>query len=301
MNIKTLWVILGPTAIGKTELAIKIAEILKTEIISCDSRQFYKEMSIGTAIPSKIELNKIPHHFIQHKSIHEKYTVYDFEQEAINKIETLFHSYNNIIMTGGSGLYIDAICKGIDFIPNIDEETRYNIRQDYKLNGLKWLQEEVKREDLEYYQLIDTKNPQRLMRCLEVCKQTGKAFSSFHKKSIKKRSFKIKYIGLKKPRAELYSIINNRVDIMIKSGLVEEARKLLSYQNLNALQTVGYKELFNYLNGNSNLEESIELIKQNTRKFAKRQITWLKRYNNTTWYEDPLDCIKNTNKLLNYL
>ena len=292
MKSKTLWIVLGPTGIGKTKLAIDIALFFNSEIISCDSRQFYKELNIGTAVPDKEDLNIINHHFIQHKSIHDKYSVYDFEKDAIKKIKYLFKKYNDLVMVGGSGLYIDAICNGIDKIPNIKNEIREKINAKFKNNGLKWLQNEVKIKDLKYYNLIDHKNPRRLIRFLEVFEQTGKNISSFYNKCKKNRPFNIKYIGLKTPREELYKRINNRVDKMIRLGLVEEVKSLVKYKDLNALQTVGYKEIFRYLDGKNDLSSSIDDIKQNSRKYAKRQLTWMKRYNKTKWYNNNKDCIK---------
>ena len=292
MKSKTLWIVLGPTGIGKTKLAIDIALFFNSEIISCDSRQFYKELNIGTAVPDKEDLNIINHHFIQHKSIHDKYSVYDFEKDAIKKINYLFKKYNDLVMVGGSGLYIDAICNGIDKIPNIKNEIREKINAKFKNNGLKWLQNEVKIKDLKYYNLIDHKNPRRLIRFLEVFEQTGKNISSFYNKRKKNRPFNIKYIGLKTPREELYKRINTRVDKMIKLGLVEEVKSLVKYKDLNALQTVGYKEIFKYLDGENNLSSSINDIKQNSRKYAKRQLTWMKRYNKAKWYNNNKDCIK---------
>ena len=292
MKSKTLWIVLGPTGIGKTKLAIDIALFFNSEIISCDSRQFYKELNIGTAVPDKEDLNIIKHHFIQHKSIHDKYSVYDFEKDAIKKINYLFKKYNDLVMVGGSGLYIDAICNGIDKIPNIKNEIREKINAKFKNNGLKWLQNEVKIKDLKYYNLIDHKNPRRLIRFLEVFEQTGKNISSFYNKLKKNRPFKIKYIGLKTPREDLYKRINTRVDKMIRLGLVEEVKSLVKYKDLNALQTVGYKEIFRYFDGKNDLSSSIDDIKQNSRKYAKRQLTWMKRYNKAKWYNNSKDCIK---------
>tara|TARA_Y100000589_G_C27095811_1_gene605874 strand:+ start:351 stop:1256 length:906 start_codon:yes stop_codon:yes gene_type:complete len=292
MKSKTLWIVLGPTGIGKTKLAIDIALFFNSEIISCDSRQFYKELNIGTAVPDKEDLNIIKHHFIQHKSIHDKYSVYDFEKDAIKKINYLFKKYNDLVMVGGSGLYIDAICNGIDKIPNIKNEIREKINAKFKNNGLKWLQNEVKIKDLKYYNLIDHKNPRRLIRFLEVFEQTGKNISSFYNKLKKNRPFKIKYIGLKTPREDLYKRINTRVDKMIRLGLVEEVKSLVKYKDLNALQTVGYKEIFRYFDGKNDLSSSIDDIKQNSRKYAKRQLTWMKRYNKAKWYNNNKDCIK---------
>ncbi|MBT7896720.1 MAG: tRNA (adenosine(37)-N6)-dimethylallyltransferase MiaA [Flavobacteriales bacterium] len=283
-NKKNLIVIAGPTAIGKTSLSIKLAKELKTEIISCDSRQFYKELSIGTAIPSKEELREIEHHFIQNQSIEKRCNIADFEKNAIKKIESLFQRYNNVILVGGSGLYIDAICKGIDFLPDISKEIREKINTQYRKNGLEWLQNKVKKLDPEYFEYVDIKNPQRLMRCLEVYTASTKKISSLHKKKYKKRNFNIIKIGLKIDRESLYKKINIRVDKMIKDGLIDEANHLINYRHYNALNTVGYKELFDFFDGNSNLETAIEKIKQNTRRLAKRQITWFKRDKSINWF-----------------
>jgi len=283
-NKKNLIVIAGPTAIGKTSLSIKLAKKLKTEIISCDSRQFYKELSIGTAVPSEDELKKIQHHFIQNLSIKEGYNIGEFEKDAILKIESLFKKYNNVILVGGSGLYIDAVCKGIDILPDISKKIRENLNIQYKKNGLAWLQNEVKELDPEYFEYVDTKNPQRLMRSLETYTASGKKISSLHKKKDKKRDFNIIKIGLKIDRESLYRKINSRVDKMISDGLIEEAKSLIKYRHYNALNTVGYKELFDFLDGNSNLETAVEKIKQNTRRLAKRQITWFKRDRSINWF-----------------
>jgi len=283
-NKKNLIVIAGPTAIGKTSLSIKLAKKLRTEIISCDSRQFYKELSIGTAVPSEDELKKIQHHFIQNLSIKEGYNIGEFEKDAILKIESLFKKYNNVILVGGSGLYIDAVCKGIDILPDISKKIRENLNIQYKKNGLAWLQNEVKELDPEYFEYVDTKNPQRLMRSLETYTASGKKISSLHKKKDKKRDFNIIKIGLKIDRESLYRKINSRVDKMISDGLIEEAKSLIKYRHYNALNTVGYKELFDFLDGNSNLETAVEKIKQNTRRLAKRQITWFKRDRSINWF-----------------
>ena len=275
---KKLLVIYGPTAVGKTNLAIQLALQHKTEIISADSRQFFKEMKIGTAVPEQEELDVVNHHFIQHKSIHDKYNVGIFEKEAISKIEMLFKHHNTLIMVGGSGLYTDAVCKGLDTFPEIDEILKKQLRLKFESRGLKWLQDEVKKNDPIFYTNTDINNHQRLIRCLEVCKQSGKTFSSFKNKQNKKRPFEIEYISIKMDREKLYNRINDRVDKMMEKGLLQEAKSLMKYQHLNALKSVGYSELFKYLNKDISLEKAIDLIKQNTRRYAKRQITWTKRY-----------------------
>ena len=275
---KKLLVIYGPTAVGKTNLAIQLALQHKTEIISADSRQFFKEMKIGTAVPEQKELDAINHHFIQHKSIRENYNVGLFEKEAISKIEQLFKHHKTLIMVGGSGLYIDAVCKGLDTFPNIEENLRKELRQNFEEHGLKWLQDEVKKIDPIFYAISDVNNYQRLLRCLEVCKQSGQTFSSFKNKQNKTRPFEVEYISIKMDREKLYQRINDRVDTMMKKGLLQEVESLIKFQDLNALKTVGYSELFQYLNNDISLEKAIELIKQNSRRYAKRQMTWLKRY-----------------------
>ncbi len=282
---KKLLVIYGPTAVGKTSLAIQLALQHKTEIISADSRQFFKEMKIGTAVPKQEDLDSTNHHFIQHKSIHDTYNVGMFEKEAISKIEELFRYNDTLIMVGGSGLYIDAVCKGLDTFPNIDESLRIELRQKFEDYGLKWLQDEVKKNDPIYYSSSDVNNHQRLLRCLEVCKQSGQTFSSFKNNQDKTRPFKIEYISIKIDRKKLYQKINKRVDLMMEEGLLQEVESLIKFKDLNALKTVGYSELFQYLNNDVCLERAIKLIKQNSRRYAKRQMTWLKRYP-VNWVEN---------------
>lgn len=290
-NTKTLLVILGPTAIGKTALSIQLAQQLDTAIISCDSRQFFKEMCIGTAVPSKEELAAAPHHFIQHRSIHQTYSVGAFERDALKTINDLFKTKESLILVGGSGLYIDAVCQGLDHFPSIDESLRQSLRQAYADNGMEWLQKEVKELDPAYWEVVDQQNAHRLLRCLEVCKQSGKTFSSFRKATQSERSFNIRYIGLEMPREQLYQRINQRVDSMMEEGLLEEAKNLLPHQHLNALQTVGYRELFAHFNGEYELDRAVELIQQNTRRFAKRQLTWFKRYEKANWYSNAKEAL----------
>jgi tRNA dimethylallyltransferase len=284
MSTKTLHVVIGPTAIGKTAFSIELAKKLNTEIVSADSRQFYKEMSIGTAVPSTQELQEVKHHFIHHKSIHDKYNVGKFEKDGIEKINSLFENNNQLILTGGSGLYIDAICNGLNFFPEIKPNTRNKLRNDYDNLGLEWLQQQVEKMDPVYYQEVDKENAQRLLRCLEVCVQTNQTYSSFKNTETKKREFEIKYFGLKMDRERLYQRINKRVDLMMENGLLKEVEGLKEFRDLNALQTVGYKEIFDFLDGNHCLERAVELIKQNSRRYAKRQITWLKKYP-ASWIE----------------
>ena len=275
--MKKITAILGPTAIGKTSFAIKKAIEYDTEIISFDSRQFYKEMSIGTAVPSKEELQSVKHHFIHNKSIKDNYTFGDFQIEATSKIKEIFRQKDNVIMVGGSGMYLDAVIYGFDNFPKIPKEIRDKIKLDYEEKGLTYIQDLLKKKDIISFNTIDINNHQRVIRALEVCIYSNKPFSSFLSNE-KKRilPYKIEMICLINDREYIYDRINKRVDIMINSGLLEEVKGLYKYKNLNALQTVGYRELFAYLEGKITLESAIELIKQNTRRYAKRQLTWIR-------------------------
>ena len=280
MKTKSLIYIAGPTGVGKTKISLELADKFQTDIISCDSRQFYKEMSIGTAVPHKKDLIKVPHHFIQHKSVKEIYTVGDFEKDAILKLNKLFKTKDTIIMVGGSGMYADAVMFGMDKFPDVSPELRKQIRLFYQTHGLKSLQELLLEKDPKYYSRVDIKNPMRLLRALEVCISSDKPYSSFLGKHREKRNFVSKMIVLHTSRAELYEKINRRVDNMIKEKLEDEVKSLLKYRNLPPLKTVGYKEFFLYLDGEINLEKAISDIKKNTRRYAKRQITWFKKYEN---------------------
>ncbi|WP_300490364.1 tRNA (adenosine(37)-N6)-dimethylallyltransferase MiaA [Flavobacterium sp.] len=283
--------IIGPTAIGKTALSIELARHFKCDILSCDSRQFFKEMTIGTAVPSATELAAAPHHFIQHISVFDPYTVGDFERDATTKLDELFAKNNVQIMVGGSGLYVDAILKGFDDFPDIDPSVRENIRENYENTGITYLQEELARLDPEYYQKIYAKNPQtlqnpqRMMRFVEVSLGSGKPYSSFLNQKKNARNFIPVVIGLEAEREVMYDRINRRVDLMLDAGLLEEAKLLYPNKTLNALQTVGYRELFSYFDGDYTLDFAIEEIKKNTRRFAKRQITWFKRTENAQWFD----------------
>ena len=281
MSSKTLLYIAGPTGIGKSKLSIALAKSLGTEIISCDSRQFYKEMEIGTAVPNQNELAEVKHNFIQHKSIHDIYTVGEFEKDVLGKLKELFKLKNIIIMVGGSGMYADAVMFGLDKFPKVPNKVRNQINLFYQTHGLKSLQQLLLEKDPKYYSRVDINNPMRLIRALEVCISTEKPYSSFLGKKPINRSFISKTIILKCSRTMLYDRINNRVDSMLESGLELEAKKLMKYKDLPPLKTVGYKELFSYFEGKINLEKAISEIKKNTRRYAKRQITWLKRYDNT--------------------
>jgi len=280
---KTLISVVGPTAIGKTKLAIALAKEYQTSIISADSRQFFKEMKIGTAVPSLEELYTIPHYFIQHKSILELYSVGDFERDAIAIIEKLFQNNEVIVMVGGSGLYIDAVAKGLDNFPEVNPEIRINLNDKLEKEGIIALQEELKLTDPSYYKKVDSQNPHRLIRALEICIGTGKPYSSFLDKKKSKRPFKIITVGVEADRELIYDKINQRVDVMMNEGLLEEVKTLLPYKHLNALQTVGYKELFMYFEDKCTLEFAISEIKKNTRRFAKRQLTWFRKNDSTIW------------------
>jgi tRNA dimethylallyltransferase len=300
--MKYLFTIVGPTAIGKTALSITLAQHFKCEIISCDSRQFFKEMQIGTAVPITEELAGAQHHFIQNKSIFENYTVGDFEKEAISKLDELFLTNDYAILVGGSGLYVDAVIKGFDEFPEIDILVREEVQQQYEKLGLNYLQSELEKRDPKYFEVVAKENPQRIMRALEVCMGSGKSYSSFLNQKKNTRNFTPILIGLEAERSVIYERINQRVNIMMNKGLLKEAKKLFPQKNLNALQTVGYRELFQYFEGEITLEFAIEEIKKNTRRFAKRQLTWFKRNPETTWFDyltDRNEIIKNINDNLN--
>lgn len=277
--------VIGPTAIGKTTMAIDIASHFGCDIISGDSRQFFKEMAIGTAVPSKSELEATKHHFIQHISIFDEYNVGDFERDAIAKLDELYEDSGFAVLVGGSGLYIDAVLKGLDDFPDIDPAIREGIISDYEKYGIAYLQEQLQKLDSVHYERVAKENPQRLMRALEVSIGTGKPYSSFLNQKKNTRRFTPVIIGLEADREVMYSRINQRVDIMADEGLIEEARALYPHKNLNALQTVGYRELFNYFDGEWPLETAIEEIKKNTRRFAKRQMTWFKRTEGAKWFD----------------
>lgn len=303
--MKYLITIIGPTAIGKTALSIALAKEYKCDIISCDSRQFFKEMSIGTAVPNGDELASANHHFIQNKSIFEDYTVGDFEKEAIAKLSELYQTNDHVILVGGSGLYVDAILKGFDEFPSIDATIRLNVNAAYEKSGIGYLQEELRLLDPVYFAKLRSENPQtlqnpqRMMRFVEVCIGTGKPYSSFLNQKKNDRIFTPILIGLEAERNVIYNRINQRVDIMIHQGLLAEAKKLYSHKELNALQTVGYRELFSYFEGEITLSFAIEEIKKNTRRFSKRQLTWFKRSENVKWFDYSSDVIEITNHIQN--
>ena len=286
---KTLITISGPTAVGKTKFSIDLAKLLNCQIISCDSRQFYKELSIGTAIPSKKELNAVKHHYIHHKSINDTYTVKDFQKDALNKIKELFTSDEFIILVGGSGLYMDAVIYGLDDFPEIDKKVRENLNLKLNKFGIIYLQKKLQKLDPEYYSKVDLKNPRRLIRALEVCISSNKPFSSYINKKKTKHPFELFNIGIVMDRDKLYEKINSRVDQMFSQGLVNEVKGLIDFKNYNALKTLGYKELFQFIENKCTLNESIEEIKKNTRRYAKRQITWLKSKNDITYINSSTD------------
>ena len=296
MKDKYLVVIAGPTASGKTATAIKVAKALGTEIISADSRQFYKELPIGTAAPTPEEQAEVQHHMIHNLNVEDKYDVADYEQDVLDLLNQLFVNHDAVVLTGGSGLFIDAVCKGLDSIPDISEEVRNKVDELYKKGGLIALQNEVERLDPEYYSIVDKYNPRRLQRAVEVCYQTGLTYSSFRKNTVKQRDFKIIKVALLWERSELITRINKRVDIMVNEGLVEEAKAMYPKRYLNSLNTVGYKEIFEHFDGKVSLDEAIENIKINTRQYAKRQMTWLRKNNDYKWFTiDELD------EMLNYI
>ena len=285
---KKLITISGQTASGKTNLSIRLAQNLNCSIISCDSRQFYKEMSIGTAVPSKLELSKANHYFIHHKSVKDNYTVGDFQNDALKLIENLFKKDDYIILTGGSGMYMDAIVNGIDKFPKIKLGVRELLNEKHNSRGILFLKNKLKELDPEYYDIVDVNNHRRLIRALEVCISTGKPYSSFLNKKNKKHDFESVNFCIKVDRELLYKKINYRVDKMISDGLIKEAKTLLNFKDLNPLNTVGYKELFEHFKGNLTKSQAIEKIKQNTRRFAKRQMTWLKN-KNLIWIENNVE------------
>lgn len=279
----TLLVLTGPTASGKTALAIRWAEKFRTEIISADSRQFYREMRIGTAAPTEAELRRVPHHFVGHLSINDSYNVYRYEQDVLTLLEKLFKQHDTVVMTGGSGLYIDAVCNGIDLLPDPDPALRENLWRMLRENRVEEFHQMLKEKDPEYYAVVDRQNPVRMIRALEVCIQTGQSFSSLRQQQAKKRPFQIQKYAISLPKEQLHERINRRVELMMAEGLEAEARSLYPLRHLNALQTVGYRELFDHFDGRCTLDESVEAIKAHTRQYAKRQMTWFKRDDTYQW------------------
>ncbi len=299
---KTLLVLIGPTGVGKTELSLRLAGDFGSPIISSDSRQLYADLKIGTAAPTPEQLNKVTHYFVGTLKLTDYYSAAQYETEVLKLLDKLFQTKDIIVMTGGSMMYIDAVCKGIDDIPTIDKETRELLIQKYETEGLDRLCAELKLLDPEYYKIVDLKNPKRVIHALEICYMTGKTYTSFRTRSAKERPFRIIKIGLTRDREELYERINRRVDIMMEVGLLEEAKSVYPYKHLNSLNTVGYKELFNYFDGTWELPFAIEKIKQNSRIYSRKQMTWFKRDEEIAWFhpdqeEEILDYIRK--KMLN--
>lgn len=298
-----LIVVVGPTAIGKTAKAIELAKHFGCEIISADSRQFYQEMTIGTAVPSAEELSAVKHHFVQHISINDSYSVGQFERDALSCLDSLFEKNQTQIMVGGSGLYIDAVTQGLDNFPKVDENIKNQVQRNYEQSGLVYLQNELKQRDFSFYTKIEQENPQtlqnpqRMIRYVSVCMAENKPYSSYLKKEKIQRNFEPIYIGLTADREVIYDRINQRVDIMINNGLLKEVENLYSYKDNNALQTVGYRELFDFFEDKLSLEEAIEEIKKNTRRFAKRQLTWFNRNDAIKWF----DCNTPVSSILDYI
>ncbi|MGQ1784031.1 MULTISPECIES: tRNA (adenosine(37)-N6)-dimethylallyltransferase MiaA [unclassified Saccharicrinis] len=293
---KTLIVVVGPTGIGKTKTSIRIANHFNTEIISADSRQIFKELKIGTATPTLEELAAAKHHNIGSHSIHDYYSAWEFEQDALKMSEVLFKNHNQLVLTGGSMMYVDAVCKGIDELPTIDQELRDNLKQQYDTEGIDSIRRQLKQLDPVFYDQVDLMNHKRVIHAVEICLMTGKPYSSLRTNSIKHRPFNMVKIGLEMDRKDLYDRINRRVDLMKEEGLIEEARQLYPLKNLNSLNTVGYKELFAHFDGEYDLQKAIELIKRNTRRYAKKQLTWFKRDKEIMWFHP-----QELNKMLNFI
>lgn len=290
---KKLIVVTGPTAVGKTDLCISLAELLKIPIINADSRQLFKELKIGTAAPTETQLQRVRHYFVGTLSIGDYYSASMYEQDVMTLLEELFQTSDYALLTGGSMMYIDAVCNGIDDIPTVDDDTRRLLKRRLAEEGLEALVEELRLLDPEHYDIVDRQNPRRVVHALEICHMTGKTYTSFRKAEKKQRPFRIIKIGLNREREELYQRINKRVDLMMEEGLVDEARQMLPFRNENALNTVGYKELFNYFDGQWELAEAVERIKGNTRRYARKQLTWFKRDAQMKWFHpDHKESIK---------
>lgn len=293
---KTLIVLIGPTGVGKTDLSIKIAEKYNSPIISADSRQLYSELKIGTAAPAEKYLKRVKHYFVGTLKLTDYYSAAQYESDVISLLEELFKENDTILLTGGSMMYIDAICKGIDDIPTVDNDTRRMMMEKYEKEGLERLCAELKLLDPEYYSIVDLKNPKRVIHALEICYMTGKTYTSFRTGNKKQRPFDIIKIGLCREREELYERINRRVDMMINDGLVDEVKSVYQYRNLNSLNTVGYKEIIQYLDGNCTLDFAIEKIKQNSRIYSRKQMTWFRRDNEITWFHPD-----NEEEIMNFI
>lgn len=284
-----LFVLIGPTGVGKTELSLSMAEFLRTPIINADSRQLYKDLPIGTAAPTEAQQKRVKHYFVGTLQLTDYYSAAQFESDVISLLDVLYKEHPFALMSGGSMMYIDAVCNGIDDIPTVDKETRDLIMERYQQEGLARLSNELRLLDPDYYAIVDLKNPKRILHALEICYMTGKPYSSFRTHIKKERPFEIIKIGLRREREELYERINRRVDEMIQDGLVEEARKVIDYRYTNALNTVGYKEIFQYIDGNWSLEEAVEKIKQNTRIYSRKQMTWYKKDSEIHWFHPDND------------
>lgn len=295
--MKTLVVVLGPTGVGKTELCLNIAKHLKSPIINADSRQIFAEIPIGTAAPTQEQQREVLHYFVGNHNVTDYYSAAMFEEDAMSIIDELFkEKHNSVLMSGGSMMYIDAVCKGIDDIPTIDENTREILKNDFEKNGLDKLIEKLKVLDPEHWQIVDKKNPRRVIHALEICMMTGKTYTSFRKNTNKKRPFNILKIGLNRDREELYERINKRVLNMIDAGLINEVSKLYNFRNLNSLNTVGYKEIFDYLDGLLTLDESIRQIQSNSRRYMRKQLTWFRRDDSIKWFNP-----NNVEEILKYI
>jgi len=284
INTPTLIVILGPTGVGKTEISLQIAEYFDAPIVSSDSRQFYKELKIGTAAPTTEQLERVKHFFIGSHSIFDEYNAGQYEQDVIQLLNNIFECKNVVLLVGGSMMYIDAICNGMDNIPNVDNETRKYWQNQFSEFGLEYIQEELKKLDPKHYAQVDLQNPKRIMHALEICSMTGQPYSNFRTGERKSRNFNIVKVGLNRPRPELYERINLRVDEMMKLGLLEEAQQFFEFRALNTLNTVGYKEIYEYICGNWSLDFAINMIKQDSRRYAKRQLTWFNRDTEINWF-----------------
>lgn len=295
--MKTLLLILGPTGVGKTELALRVAQRYGCPIVSCDSRQIFREIPIGTAAPTAEEQQRVKHYFVGERSIEEDYNAGQYERDALQLLATLFAQHEVVVMTGGSMLYADAVCKGLDDLPSVPPSARADVQREYETKGLAWLQSEVQRLDPAYWVEVDQQNPARLAHCVELCHVTGKPYSALRSHTAKARPFRIIKIGLDRPRAELYARIDERVKQMMEAGLLEEAKAVYPRRALNSLQTVGYKELFAYLDGEYDLHRAIELIQQNSRHYAKRQLTWFRRDKEIYWLNANDDYEKNSDSI----
>ena len=280
----TLIVLIGPTGVGKTELSLRIAESFQTSVVSADSRQLYAELKIGTAAPTPDQLKRVPHYLIGTLHLTDYYSAAQYETEALEILDKLFMQHEVVVLTGGSMMYVDAICKGIDDIPTVDAETRQLMLQKYEEEGLEQLCAELRLLDPEYYRIVDLKNPKRVIHALEICYMTGRTYTSFRTQQKKERPFRIIKIGLTRDREELYDRINRRVDMMMEEGLLEEVRSVLPYRHLNSLNTVGYKELFNYFEGKTDYAEAVRLIKRNSRRYARKQLSWFRRDDDIRWF-----------------